>query len=55
MDQPSHSYGLAGAKRHEAFRPESFRGFGVRRLDAAFGSQAPLGEVLASLACLADE
>ena len=45
--------------RHEQFRPESFRGFGVRRsatggirrgeLDAAFGSQTPGAEVLVSL------
>ena len=31
--------------RHESFRPESFRGFGVRRLDAAFGRQTGYSEL----------
>jgi hypothetical protein len=56
MDQPSHSYGLAGTNRREGFAPKSFRGFGVRRsakgqirrgeLDAASESQTAYGEVL---------
>jgi len=58
MDQPSHSYGLAGTNRHKGGRPERFRGIGVRRsatertrrgeLDAAFGRQTPCSEVLVS-------
>ena len=31
--------------RHESFRPESLRGFGVRRLDAAFRRQTAYGKV----------